>query len=150
MAVKVVVDSNLLVSALLTRDPRSPTVTLFRRAIAGEIAAHTSPFQLAELVDVLGRPKFRRSVAVEDALRLIEFIRNRFVLVGGRYDALDVVPRDARDNPIMAIGLEAEAHYLITDDGKHLLPLKVIKVAGHRPLQIVSLEDFDRMEPPRR
>lgn len=150
MVVRVVVDSNLLVAALLSRDPDSPTVRLFRRAVARHIVAFTSRFQLAELVDVLSRPKFRKAVSLEDALRFVGFVREKFHMVEGRHADLDVVPEDAKDNPIVAIGLEAEAQYLVTDDVKHLIPLKVIRVTGHRPLQIVSLEAFDRLEPPGR
>ncbi len=145
--VKVVVDSNLLVSALLSRDPTSPTVQLFRRAVRGNVSAYTSPFQLSELVDVLTRPKFRRSVSVQDAMRFIGLIKETFKVGEGSYRDIELVPKDAKDNPTVAIGLEANARYLITDDSKHLLSLKVVLMPGHKPLQLVSLGDFNRLEP---
>lgn len=144
--VKVVVDSNLLVSALLTRDPSSPTVELFRRAIGREISAYTSPFQLSELVDVLTRPRFRRAVTVQDAMRFVGLIKDRFTVVAGVYRDLDVVPDDAKDNPIVAIGMEADADFLVTEDAKHLLSLKAIRLSGHRTLQMVGLDDFNRLQ----
>ena len=144
--VKVVVDSNLLVSALLTGDPSSPTVALFRRALSREISAYTSPFQLSELVDVLTRPRFRRAVTVQDAMRFVGLIKDRFTVVAGAYRDFDLVPNDAKDNPIVAIGLEAEAGFLVTEDAKHLLSLKSIRLSGHRTLQIVSLDNFNRLE----
>ena len=144
--VKVVVDSNLLVSALLTRDPSSPTVELFRRAISREISAYTSPFQLSELVDVLTRPRFRRAVTVQDAMRFVGLIKDRFTVVAGAYRDLDVVPKDAKDSPIVAIGLEVEADFLVTEDAKHLLSLKAIRLPGHKTLQMVGLDDFNRLQ----
>ena len=132
--VKVVIDSNLLVSALLTRDPSSPTVRLLRAALERKIRAYTSPFQLSELVDVLNRPKFRNHVSVDDALRFVGLIRSKFKVVMGLYRDVDVVPKDAKDNPIVAIALEAGAGYLITDDTRHLLPLEVVMISGHRPV----------------
>jgi putative PIN family toxin of toxin-antitoxin system len=145
--VKVVIDSNLLIAALLTRDPTSPTVRLFRAATSHKrISAHTSSFQLSELVDVLGRPKFRKLVSVDDAIRYVGLIRSSFTMVEGTYRDLDLVPKDAKDNPIVAIALEAGARYLITDDTRHLLSLKVIRLSGGRPVQVVSLEDFDGLE----
>lgn len=143
--VKVVVDSNLIVSALLSRDPTSPTVHLFRQTVSRAVSAYTSAFQLSELVDVLTRPKFRPSVSVQDAMRFIGLLKERFNIVAGSSRDIDLVPKDAKDNPIVAIGLEAGAQYLITDDAKHLLPLKVVLLQGHRPLQIVSLDDFNRL-----
>lgn len=144
--IKVVVDSNLLTSALLSRDSTSPSVQLFRRAIGRRVTAYTSPFQLSELVEVLGRPRFRRAISVQDVMRFVSLIKDRFNVVAGSYQDLDLVPKDAKDNPIVAIGLEAEAGYLITDDARHLLPLKVVLLAGHRPLQIVDLDAFNRVE----
>jgi putative PIN family toxin of toxin-antitoxin system len=142
VAITVVIDSNLYIAALLTTDPSSPTVRLFRAVIGGEIEGFTSPFQLSEVVDVLNRRRFRKKVSVDAAMGFVGLIKDRLTVVAGAYVDLDVVPKDVKDNPIVAIALEAQARYLITDDAKHLLPLKVIAISGFRPIQVVGLEDF--------
>ncbi len=145
-AVGVVIDSNLLIAALLTQDPASPTARLFQAAQERRIIAYTSPFQLAELVDVLIRPKFRKSVTLNDALAFVELVQKTFRVTAGTYRGIVTVPKDANDDPIVAIALESGTRYLITEDAKHLLPLKVIMLPGHQAVQVVSLEDFNRLE----
>lgn len=80
-------------------------------------------------------------------MRFIGLIKEAFNVVAGSYRDIDLVPSDAKDNPIVAIGLEAEARYLITGDAKHLLSLKVVLMPAHKALQIVSIEEFNRLEP---
>lgn len=67
--------------------------------------------------------------------------RLSLVLVPGRFD-VSLVPTDAKDNPIVACALEGDADYIVTDDRRDLLPLKVIRVAGHKAVQIVAPTAF--------
>jgi putative PIN family toxin of toxin-antitoxin system len=55
---KVVVDTNLLVSGIIKRGGR-PDI-LLRRWLAGDFLIVTCPAALDELFDVLNRPKIRR------------------------------------------------------------------------------------------
>ena len=81
---------------------------------------------------MLGRPKFRKTVSIEDAMKFVGLVRDSFKTVGGEYRDIDLVPEDAKDNTIVALALEAGAKYLISDDKGHLQPLKVILVKGIR------------------
>jgi len=71
----------------------------------------------------------------------IDIFRRIGVLAPGDLD-VSLVPTDAKDNPIVACALEAAAEYIVTDDRRDLLPLKVIRVAGYEPVQIVAPRAF--------
>jgi len=65
-------------------------------------------------------------------------------VVEGEYQDLDIVPRDAKDNPIAATALEGQVPYLVSRD-QDLLSLKVLRVPGHRSVQIVGPQAFLRL-----
>jgi hypothetical protein len=58
--------------------------------------------------------------------------------------AVDLVARDPRRQPVVACALEAGARFVVADDRKHLLPIKAVRLAGCRPVQIVSPTGFLR------
>ena len=53
------------------------------------------------------------------------------------YRKVDIVKNDEADNRILECALEAQAHYLVSGDKRHLLPLK--KFEG---IRIVSPAEF--------
>jgi predicted nucleic acid-binding protein len=63
--------------------------------------------------------------------------------VAGRY-TVDLVSRDPDDNPVVACVLQAGARFVVTDDRRHLRPIKAVRVAGHGTAQIVSPAEFLR------
>ena len=80
----------------------------------------------------------------------VTVLRDLATVVAGRYDVA-LVARDPADNPVLACALEGGAGFVVTDDRKHLLPLKVVRLAGHAAVQIVSPGAFVRHHlPPRR
>ena len=60
----------------------------------------------------------------------------------GDYQDFDVVSKDPKDNPVIACAIESGAEHVVSDDKKHLLSLKVVRIKGYRPVQIVLPEDF--------
>jgi len=66
------------------------------------------------------------------------------VVVPGRY-RVDLVSTDPKDNPVLACAIEGVADYVVTDDRRDLLPLKVVHLAGYAPIQIVSAAEFLRL-----
>ncbi len=66
------------------------------------------------------------------------------VVVPGRYH-VDLVSTDPKDNPVLACAIEGMADYVVTDDRRDLLPLKVVRLAAHAPIQIVSAAGFLRL-----
>ena len=113
---RIVLDSNVLVSALLGQGgPRRLLLHLSR-----EHTIVSSVQMLAELEDVLHREKFQLTDSqISDYLSLI--IAGSTVLDVADYP--DIIKADPDDDVILASALEGKADYLVTGD-KHLLSLR--------------------------
>ena len=116
MNLRIVLDSNVLVSALLGQGgPRRLLLILSR-----EHTIVSSVQMLAELEDVLHRDKFQLTDGqIADYLSLI--ISGSTVLDVANYSK--VIKADPDDDVVLASALEGEADYLVTGD-KHLLLLR--------------------------
>ena len=114
--VKVVLDTNVLISAILFGGkPRQ----ILEKAIRGEIRLCLSEPILEELKGVLQRPKFDYSP------EMIQFILTELMGIAdfvNPSETIDVVLEDPDDNRILECGVEAGANYIITGDS-HLLKL---------------------------
>jgi len=137
--IRAVLDTNVLVRGLTraTGPSREILEALVDTKVFGLV---TSTAILAELGDVLQRPAFRRHVEFSDfeIMRAIRGLRRVAQLVPGAYVELKTVPTDPDDNMVVACALEGGADYIVTDDRRDLLPLKVVRVSGHRPVQVVT------------
>jgi len=58
MKVYAVIDTNVIVSALISKNPESPPVRVLREALCGRIIPLYHSDIIAEYTDVLSRPKF--------------------------------------------------------------------------------------------
>ena len=65
--IRVVADANVLVSAAITRDTSSPPAAILDAALDGRIELVTSPQLLLEIGAVLGRPRMRRYLSLDEA-----------------------------------------------------------------------------------
>ena len=131
-------DTNLVVRVLIS--PFGVTSQLL--AALTEQAFHfvTSETLLEELVDVLRSPRLQKHAPFsdQDLRRIVGVLRRVAWVVPGHYQGIDKVPSDFKDNIVVCCALESGAEYIVTDDRRDLLPLKVIRCAGYRPVQIVS------------
>ena len=143
---RAVLDTNVLVRGLTRATGPSREIL---EALVGERAFHlvTSAEILGELGDVLQRPAFRRHVEFTDfeIMRAIRGLRGVAQMVPGAYVDLKAVPTDPDDNLVVACALEGGADYLVTDDRRDLLPLKVIRVSGHHVVPVVTPRGFLRV-----
>lgn len=107
----------------------------------------TSETLLEELVDVLRTPRLQKysPFSDQDLRRIVGVLRRVALVVPGHYQGLDKVPSDFKDNIVVCCALEAGADFIVSDDRRDLLPLKVIRCAGYRPVQIVSPPAFLRI-----
>ena len=144
-AVRAVIDSNLLVRGLLRRRRSSAAVRLLDAAVDGSFRLVLSPYLLTEVSDTLREPEVRALRGLTDAQidAFVAALADVSQVVQGAY-AVSVVSRDPDDDPVIACALEGDARFVVTDDRKHLLPLKVVRIAGHRAVQIVSAAEFLR------
>lgn len=110
---RVVLDTNVLVSALVLRSPRLEWLaTIWER---GDLISLISGATLAEYADVMLRPKF--GLSARQVAALLEEYRNgseAFVLL----DSPEVPEcRDPGDIPFLQLSLVASADALVTGDG---------------------------------
>lgn len=141
--VRAVLDTNVLYRGLSSG--RGPSGRILDALMDGAFVLVTSEAILDELGDVLRRPRIRKRVGFAEAeiVTTIGAFRRIARTVPGAY-VVEMVPTDPKDDKIVAAGLEGGADYLVTEDQRDLLPLKVTIVAGHKPLQVVTARHFLR------
>ena len=119
---RVVLDNNVIVSALVTRG--TPPDRLYQAWLRNEIELVTSTAQIDELADVLSRPKLRRYVEPANAAGLVSDILLRAIVI------LDMpVPRrspDPKDDAILAAAVAGEAKLVVSGDKPGILALREI------------------------
>ena len=71
---RIVLDTNILVSALITKG--SPPDQLYQAWLRSEIELVTSDAQIDEVIDVLARPRLRRCVDSDEAAQMVAAARD--------------------------------------------------------------------------
>jgi uncharacterized protein len=124
---RVVLDSNVVVSALLFNGRTSALVPLWR---SGRFSLLANEGMVREYAAVLAYPKFK--LTGDEISRLIhEELMPCLAPVKRWKGKLAVLPTDATDIPFIQAALSGQASYLVTGD-KHLLVLN-----GRYPFRIV-------------
>ena len=110
---KVVLDTNVLVSGLLT--PFAPPGEIVRLVVAGRLRLCLDARLMAEYVAVLHRPKFHFDV---DAVATLL----NFLMHTGHFVAAETLPHllpDPDDQPFLEVALAGQADCLITGNQRH-------------------------------
>ena len=131
----IVPDTNVIVSAGTTLE--SPPTEIIEAWRSGEIAVATSEPILSEVADVLTRPYFR-SVAGWSQSRIDKYMdefRQSAKIVPG-ITPVQVSP-DRDDDMLFSCAVEAEAHYIVSGDERH-----VLSVGSYKGIQTISPRDF--------
>jgi putative PIN family toxin of toxin-antitoxin system len=118
---RVVLDTNVLVSALLVPVGRPADILKAWRSGALEMAVSVAI--LDELSDVLGRPDVLRrfGVSLADARQAAADVRSKIKPYPGKA-IVGAVPNDPRDDHVISAAVEAGADCIVTGD-RHLLDL---------------------------
>ena len=116
---RVVLDTNILVSALITKG--TPPDGLYRAWLRGEIELVTSPVQIAELDNVLSRPRLQRFLDADQASAIVENIGTRAVVLD-ELPSVSLSP-DPMDNQILAAAIAGRVDLIVSGDRKHVLSL---------------------------
>jgi uncharacterized protein len=131
--VRLVIDTNVLISALLAETSLpAHLVALWRR---GRFDLLTSSDQLDELVRVTRYPRMRQRIAPGVAGRLINEMRD----IAAPLKDLPVVAAspDPYDNYLLAMAEAGKADFLVTGDKRDLLVLGV-----HAGTMVITVRDF--------
>ena len=130
-----VVDTNVLVSALLSGNETAATVQIVANLIAGEIIPVYSTEIMQEYREVLSRPKFKFSA--EMISYLLSAIDKYGILVEPA--SMDIVLPDMKDLPFYEVVMEKRSDnaYLVTGNLKHF-PKEPFIVTARQMLDILN------------
>lgn len=117
--IKIVLDSNIVISALLFDG--KPEQILFM-ASRGDIEIILTPIISEEIHNVLIN-KFKHSENIAKKLLKSVTSISKIVVPKIKVRSIKYLP----DNKILEAGLEGQVDYIVTGDKKHLLPLKQFK-----------------------
>lgn len=137
--VSVVLDTNVLAAALLSRDLRSPNSRMYRMWGDRQIQLVVSDDIEREYLAVLARLEIPSAQIQRFALRL----RTRATVSHVRPSRLIRLSRDPSDNPFLAAAAAGKAQFLVTNDQDLLLiPSEMLRPFPFRilrPQAVLSL-----------
>lgn len=129
---RVIVDTNCWISFLIGRKLSSLVSLLSDDRIDLVLCDEL----LEEIREVTQRPKFARYFPLEEVESLLSFLRLKGILFEPSQDIH--ICRDEEDDYLLALAVEAKAHYLVTGD-KDLLVIK--KIASCRIVDVKTFEE---------
>jgi putative PIN family toxin of toxin-antitoxin system len=130
---RVVLDTNILVSALLIQ--LGIPAAVYRAWHEGHFTLLTCPEQLDELRATLRKPALAARIKPYHAGRLVNEL-NEFAETIGSLPRIERSP-DPTDDFLLALSEAGKADYLVTGDKSGLLAL-----ARHQATRIISTRDF--------
>jgi putative PIN family toxin of toxin-antitoxin system len=133
--IRVVLDTNVLVSALLFAGPIGRLVSLWR---ARRIMLLLSKDVFIEYLRVLTYPKFKLSG--EEIKAIVEEYVLPFAEMATVVEAPGVIREDPADDKFLALAAAGRARYIVSGD-KHLLALR-----EYRGVKIVTPREFPESE----
>ncbi len=129
--IRVVYDTNVLISAAIF--PKSVPDQVLGLARSGAVDLFTSQFILDKfqrvLEDKFGLDRNRADFMVDHVRSLAQVVSPPI--------SIGIIQAKESDNRILECAVEARAHYLVTGDRRHILPL-----GEFRGIQILSPGDF--------
>ncbi len=126
--IRVVIDTNLLVSAILT--PQGNPAIILKLILQGKLTLILSPAILEETRRVLRYPKLvklmkKSETTLEEVYSFIDKMTKVSVIVPGNLE-IEAIQADPSDNIILACAVEGEADFIISGD-HHLTDLRIFQ-----------------------
>jgi putative PIN family toxin of toxin-antitoxin system len=115
---KIVFDTNVLISALITTGKPKE---LFNKAAQGQIKLIISKSILKEFSQVAENPRIRKYANEEDVIGFVRVI-NRVAKIVNVTSQFKAVKEDPDDDIVVRTAFDGKANYIVTGD-KHLLSL---------------------------
>jgi len=128
-----VIDTNVLVSALITSNLEAPTRLVYDRIDCGDIIPLYNDEIIAEYKEVLSRPKFKLSVDTINAL--IALVVDRGISSDRFAYSEEMI--DEKDRVFYEVSLSVEDSFLVTGNLKHF-PSTPQVVTPHQVIEILE------------
>jgi len=135
--VRAVLDPNVLVSAAIS--PAGPPRQILTAWIDERFELIASPALLAELADVLARPKFGRFISAAVVTEYMDGLATDATIITDPHDPPELSP-DPDDDYLIALARAAGADYIVSGD-HHLLDLTDPHPPVLNPRQFLDLLD---------
>jgi len=129
--IRVVLDTNILVSALITYGGNEWKV--FREVVEGRVLSLTSEAIIDEFLEVIAEPRFGYS-KFQISIIFLSLIDMPYMVIPT--EELNVIKDDPSDNKILECAVSGNAQYIISGD-KHLLAL-----GEYQGIKIINSSDF--------
>lgn len=133
---KVVLDTSVFVSALLSKNKSSSPSEILRKWREGYFTLVMSPQILYEITEKL----VELNVAEDNIAELLSLVARIADCIDGAVEATFLDDVDPDDNMFLAAAYESGADYLVSLDKQHLLPLK-----HYHGTQVVDSSTFLRL-----
>ncbi|HCA57881.1 MAG TPA: putative toxin-antitoxin system toxin component, PIN family [Blastocatellia bacterium] len=130
-SVRVILDTNWYISAAINRGSRR---TLYALLTDPSIEIVFSTELLKEFQDVISRKRFRKIISETQAMRFQSLVLSKLKEV--KIKSTVELSRDAKDNYLFALAMDAEADYLVTGDDDLLVLERIGKT------KIVRMAEF--------
>ena len=133
-SVYAVIDTNVIVSALISSNPESYPLSVLAHVYSGAITPLFNDEILKEYRDVLSREKFHLASAdIDEALKVME----NYGLNLERTKVEDEVFPDPKDIVFYEVKMSKEDAYLVTGNSKHF-PKKPFVVTPNEMIEILN------------
>jgi putative PIN family toxin of toxin-antitoxin system len=142
MPIKAVLDTNVLVSSLVSQ--HGPPRHALDAWLEGQYTLVTSLYLVEELIHVLSYPRIARQVHLEEdeLTAILAALLSQAEVTPGRL-RLPAVTRDPKDDAVVASALEGEADYIVSGDQDLLV------LGQYETIQVVTPRQFvDILAPP--
>ena len=145
MPLRVVLDTNVLVSGLLTA--QGPPQQALDAWLEGRYTLITLLYLAAELAHVLSHPRIaeRLLVSAEEVNALLAAVLSQAVVVPGRL-RLPGVTRDPKDDAVVACAVEGKADHIVSGDQDLLVLGEYEGIRIVTPREFVEILSSDRPE----
>ena len=130
---RVVIDTNVLISALLKANSGPASIVSLWRS--GEVELVVSLEVIDEIARVLDYPKIKKRVSSEEAARFLTLLYTSATIVQSN-EKVAAVDADPDDNKFVALALASGAEYIVSGDA-HLLD-----VGTYQDIEILTPAQF--------
>ena len=136
--IRVVVDTNVLVSALITRKS-SPPLQIYRAFTTQKFLLIISPSILAEVEEVINREnvvKYHKRIPSQRKAIIEQLVILSYITGESAIPPKIIIEKDPKDDKFLHTAAEGHADYIVTGD-HHLLDLK-----EYYGIKIVTPDEF--------